>query len=307
MIKGLVNILSKSSKDTKEWQNKWHKFFTDNERNLTPYESLWYIFDTAIFSINLVTEQNDEIIEKLKTVQNSIPNERNHQLLKDKLQEMQSTANRLSEEITDLKKQQGKLRTQISQQRTGSWRNTLRKKIFRTPQTKPNEKLNDISTSIKAKTKSFKNEEATFHREAANIIEQNTKAELRLIISMKQQFTDFVKSFNIFPNEFKEALARCNPKKDLHEWKHNILHKSAEQSSESSDEEEDHDQKTNRYLKSVKSRSIEDENSNNKKNIRQLSLRSRSVADKNREKKIKAPHGSSEFQAVKSDDIDGDN
>ncbi|CAF4223592.1 unnamed protein product, partial [Rotaria sordida] len=242
MIKLLINILSKSSKDIKEWQKEWHKFFTDNEKNLTPYENLWLIFDTAVSSVDFFREKNDVIIENLKSVRNSIPNEKNHQLLKDKIRQLQSTSNKLSEEITDLKKQEVKLRTQINQQRTRSWRNTLRKKVFRTHRNNLNEKLNNISKSIKDKNKSFKNEEKRFHREAANIIKQNIKAELKSNLSMKEQFTDFVKSFDIYPDEFKEALAQCDPKKDLSQWKETILQKNPEQSFESSDEEEDDDE-----------------------------------------------------------------
>ncbi|CAF3812189.1 unnamed protein product [Rotaria sp. Silwood1] len=47
MIRELFYILSKSSTDIKEWQNKWHNFVADNEEKLTPYENLWLIFDSA--------------------------------------------------------------------------------------------------------------------------------------------------------------------------------------------------------------------------------------------------------------------
>ncbi|CAF1001894.1 unnamed protein product [Rotaria sordida] len=293
-----------SSKDIKKWQKEWHKFFTDNEGNLTPYENLWDIFNIAVSSIDLFTEKNDHIIEKLISVQNSIPNEKNHQLLRNKIEQMRSTVNRLSEEITDLKKQKNKLRTQISQQRTGSWRNTLRKKIFQTHQTKLNEKLNGVSRSIDDKDNSFKNEVAIFHREVANIIEQNTKAEIRLTVSMKKQFTDFVNSFNIFPSEFKEALARCNPKKDLDQWKQNILYKNAEQSFESSDEEEDYDPKINRHLKSFKSQSHEFENSDEKTYQRQKSVRSRSIKNENSDEKINRHLKSVKSRSTENENID---
>ncbi|CAF4249201.1 unnamed protein product [Rotaria sordida] len=276
MIKLLINILSKSSKDIKEWQKEWHKFFTDNEKNLTPYENLWLIFDTAVSSVDFFREKNDVIIENLKSVRNSIPNEKNHQLLKDKIRQLQSTSNKLSEEITDLKKT----------------------RIFRTHQNNLNEKLNTISKSIKDKNKSFKNEEKRFHREAANIIKQNIKAELKSNLSMKEQFTDFVKSFDIYPDEFKEALAQCDPKKDLSQWKENILQKNPEQSFESSDEEEDDDeQKINWYLKSVKSRFIENESSDEETNQRLKSVKSRSSANVNIHRKIGQPLKSVKFRS----------
>ncbi|CAF1397028.1 unnamed protein product [Rotaria sordida] len=231
MIQELSDILSKSSTSIKELQKEWHKFFTDNEKNLTQYENLWFIFDAAVSSMDFFTEKNDDIIENLESVRNSIPYEKKHQLLKHKIQQMQSTCNKLSNEITDLKNQKAKLQNQIRQQRTNSW---------------------------------------------PRIIEQNTTAKLNLHLSMTQQLTNFVESFNIHSNGFKKALAQCDPEKDLNQWKENILHKNPEQSFGSSDEDSD-DQKTSRYLKSNESRSIKNENSDKKNIIRQPSFQSTSV------------------------------
>ncbi|CAF4588044.1 unnamed protein product, partial [Rotaria sp. Silwood2] len=285
MIEKLINILSKSSKGIKEWQNEWHTFFTDNKKKLTPYENLWAVFDIVVSSIGLVKKKTDNIIQKIKSVQNSIPNEKNHQLLKDKIQQMRANANRLSDEITNLKKQEVKLRDQIKQQRTGSWCNTLRKNIFQTHQNNINERLDDISRSIKDKNKSLKNEEQTFHRKAAEIIEQNTKAQIRVTQSMKQQFIDIIKPFDIFSNEFQKALANCNPEEDFNQWKQNILHKNAEQSFESSDKKEDHDEKPNRFLKSFQPRPTENESSDDETCLRQSPVKSRSTRNKHRHEK----------------------
>ncbi|CAF3790828.1 unnamed protein product [Rotaria sp. Silwood1] len=167
MIRELIDILSKSSTDIKEWQNKWHNFVADNEEKLTPYENLWLIFDSAVSSIDYFIEKTDDIIENLKNY----------------------------------------------------------------------------------KDKSFKNEEKRFYRKVAKIIKQNTTTTLKLNLSMKKQFIAFVKSFDIYPEQFKKALAQCDPKKDLNQWKENILHKNPEQSFEFSAEEEDYDgQKTSQRL-----------------------------------------------------------
>jgi hypothetical protein len=347
MIKELIKILSNSSKEIKTWQTKYYNIFRDKKRSLTPYENLWNVFNTAVSSIDLFTEQNDKIVQKLQYIQDSIPSEKNNQSLKDKIQQIESTSKKLYEEITDLANQERKLGAKINRQRTGSCCNTLRKNVFRTDENKPKEKLKVVLRSIKNKKESYKSEKQTFYQEAAYIIEENTKTELRLTLSMKQKFDKFVKSFDIYPKQFKRALERCDPQKDLDEWKQNILYRNAEQSFESSDEDHDEntnrhrkfvksrsierensDGKTNRHLKSiksestennridekicqplesVKSRSIENENCDNKKTIRQSSLRSSSVVDKNRAKKIKTPKQSLEFQPVNSDDTDDKN
>ncbi|CAF1318687.1 unnamed protein product [Rotaria sp. Silwood1] len=249
MIRELIDILSKSSTDIKEWQNKWHNFVADNEEKLTPYENLWLIFDSAVSSIDYFIEKTDDIIENLKTVRSSIPNEKPHQLLRDKIRQMQSTLNKLSEEINELKIHEVELRYEINERLTRPWGSTLRKNAFRAHQNNPYEELKNISKSIKDKDKSFKNEEKRFYRKVAKIIKQNTTTTLKLNLSMKKQFIAFVKSFDIYPEQFKKALAQCDPKKDLNQWKENILHKNPEQSFEFSAEEEDYDgQKTSQRL-----------------------------------------------------------
>ncbi|CAF1340946.1 unnamed protein product [Rotaria sp. Silwood1] len=239
MIKDVIDILSKCSKNIKDRQTEWHKVHTNKKNKLTEYEHLWHVFDAAVSSIDLYVKENNNIVAKLKSIQSSMLNENKHELLKDKIPQMRSTADKLYNEITDLEKQKLKLRIQVKQQGTSSWRNTLQKKVFRKRQSKSNEKLRIVSRSIKDKKKLYDNETKRFHQAAAKVIEENIKAESRRSVSMKQQLTDFVQSFNISSKKFTKELARCHPKQDLNQWKENILYQNVEQSSESSDEEED--------------------------------------------------------------------